>query len=318
MKNSQTMTLDPAPAAGEARVPALTDILWGRLRRVHGWTNGISTDVLNKLLVAGRRAANTVTATSTLLDSTADPAQARQYADQVRRDSQTTLPMRLDPATCDDIVRFCLSLKCEPYPRPAGSPEDIVLDLSHPVAPMNTFRTKHGIHRHPVIAALMNDPVLLAIARDYLRCEPILSSCLVWASPAFGERPSSEAAQLYHFDMAHPHFIKFFVYLTDVGRENGPHCVVRGTHGRDVAGWKHRFWGERIADQDIERSYPGRERELTGPKGTIIAEDTRAFHKGKHPTGGVRFVLELYFANAIVGRGLPEPERIRRGLGAGV
>ena len=51
-------------------------------------------------------------------------------------------------------------------------------------------------------------------------------------------------------------------------------------------------------------------RELLGPKGTVIAEDTRAFHKGKQPMRGCRFVLELCFVNVVVGSGIPEPERL--------
>jgi hypothetical protein len=46
----------------------------------------------------------------------------------------------------------------------------------------------------------------------------------------------------------------------------------------------------------------------------VIAEDTRAFHKGKQPRRGCRFVLELCFVNVVVGSDAPEPERLRREL----
>lgn len=179
---------------------------------------------------------------------------------------------------------------------------------------MNIFGLAQGLHRHPAVAALMNDPVLLAIARDYLGCEPILDTFQIWASPAFDRGPSSEAAQVFHYDMAHPKFVKFFVYLTAVTPSSGPHCVVPKTHRRDWVGWKLRFNSSRISDNDIETAYPALVKELTGRTGLVIAEDTRAFHKGKHPTEGCRFILEAYFVNAVIGEALPEPERVRRDL----
>jgi len=279
----------------------LSDCMWRRLARVDRWTNGLSTELLNRVLVIGRRAENTATARSETFRCEMSPAQIARHGDDVRRNSHSLLPIRLDPSVCDDVVAYCLSLKCEPFPPPASGPAEIALDLSRPVAPMNFFGPAQDVHRHPAVAALMNDPVLVAIARDYLRCEPILATCQIWASPAFGDGPSGEITQLFHYDAIHPGFIKFFIYLTDVDSDNGPHCVVPTSHRRNIAGWKLRFGPRRISDEQIERSYPGMTRELIGPKGTVIAEDTRAFHKGKQPTRGHRIVLELYFVNVIVG-----------------
>jgi len=298
----------------EERVPRLSDVLWGRLRRVHGWTNGWSTDLLNVWLNMGRTVSNRESARSEVFKTEVTSAQAREFADVVRDDSHAILPITLDSDTCGEIVRHCLTLPCKPYPRPTNSPAEIPFDIDHPVAPMNFFGLAQGVHLHPTVAALMNDPVLLAIARAYLGCEPILDTFHVWASPVFGKGPSSEAAQLFHYDMAHPKFVKFFVYLTDVTPASGPHCVVPTSHHRDWVGWKLRFNSNRISDSAIERAYPGLARELTGAKGTLIAEDTRAFHKGKQPTAGCRFILEAYFVNAVVGAALPEPERVRRDL----
>jgi hypothetical protein len=141
-----------------------------------------------------------------------------------------------------------------------------------------------------------------------------LETCQIWASPAFGDGSPSEVTQWFHYDTGHPHFIKFFVYLTDVDSDNGPHCVVPASHRPDIAGWKLRFRTVRIGDEQIERAYPGMTRELVGHRGIVIAEDTRAFHKGKQPTRGCRFILELYFVNTRVGNDTTEAERLRREL----
>jgi Phytanoyl-CoA dioxygenase (PhyH) len=289
----------------------LSDLSWWRLARIHGWTNGLSTALLNRLLVIGRRVTNTTAAVSATFCCELMPNEIARYSDEVRRNSYSLLPIRLDPSVCDDLVADCLSLKCEPFPPPASGPAEIALDLNHPSAPLNFFGLAQGIHRHPVVAALMNDPVLVAIARDYLRCEPILDACRIWASTAFGNGPTSEITQLFHYDASHPGFIKFFIYLTDVDSDNGPHCVVPGSHRADRAGWALRVGDRRITDERIARAYPGLARELIGPKGTVIAEDTRAFHKGKQPTRGYRFVLELYFVNVALGPEIPEAERLR-------
>jgi hypothetical protein len=292
----------------------ISDRTWLKFARLHRWTNGYSTELLNRVLAVGSGTKNRSRAKSDTFRCELTPEQIAQRADEVRRHSHSLLPIRLDPSVCDEVVAFCLSLKCEPFPHPTSGPEEIALDLTRPVAPMNFFGLSQGIHRHPAVAALMNDPVLVGTARDYLGFEPVLDTCLIWASPAFGDRRSSEVTQWFHYDTGHPRFIKFFVYLTDVDSDSGPHCVVPTTHRPDVVGWKLRLGPSRISDEQIEAAYPGMARELPGPKGTVIAEDTRAFHKGKQPRRGCRFVLELYFVNVVVGSGLPEAERLRREL----
>ena len=51
----------------------------------------------------------------------------------------------------------------------------------------------------------------------------------MWWSVAGNKQPDSAAAQLYHFDMDRIRWIKFFINLTDVTAENGPHCFIAGS-----------------------------------------------------------------------------------------
>ena len=86
-------------------------------------------------------------------------------------------------------------------------------------------------------------------------------------------------AQLYHFDMDRPQFLKLFFYLTDVTPDTGPHCYVRASHReRPAALWRD----GRHADDEVLALY-GRasEVEITAPRGTLIAVDTSGFRKGK-------------------------------------
>ena len=46
--------------------------------------------------------------------------------------------------------------------------------------------------------------------------------------------------------------------------------------------------------------------EFNAPRGTIIAEDTRGLHKGKHVSKGDRLVLQLQFSNSLFGGYYPK------------
>jgi hypothetical protein len=77
-------------------------------------------------------------------------------------------------------------------------------------------------------------------------------------------------------------------------------CFVRGTHRRDAEGVELRARGPvRIPDEDIVSTY-GKERvlEICRQRGTLIALDTRAFHKGVKPMHTDRLIFELNYANS--------------------
>ncbi|HEX4461815.1 MAG TPA: hypothetical protein VIA18_27735, partial [Polyangia bacterium] len=58
----------------------------------------------------------------------------------------------------------------------------------------------------------------------------------------------------------------------------------------------------RLPDEAIARGYGAdRMRELTGPRGTIIAVDTSGFHKGKPLVAGHRLMFQLEFTNSFFG-----------------
>jgi len=127
-----------------------------------------------------------------------------------------------------------------------------------------------------------------------------LSSIALWHSAPSASGPSSEGAQKYHFDLAYPKWLCVFVYLSDVDADKGPHCFVKSSHKRDLAGSAIRNRGiDRVSDEDIEAAY-GRERiaEICGPAGTLFFADTRAFHKGRAPRKGERLMLNLVYANS--------------------
>jgi hypothetical protein len=94
-------------------------------------------------------------------------------------------------------------------------------------------------------------------------------------------------------------FIKFFVYLTDVDETHGPHVYVARSHIRKPKAVRR---DGRIPDDEIVRTYgPDAIVEITGERGTILAVDTRGFHKGKAPESGDRLLFQVEYANNLFG-----------------
>ena len=121
--------------------------------------------------------------------------------------------------------------------------------------------------------SIMTDPLLLCVAQEYLGTKPIFSSTNMWWSYPVenAKKFSAAAAQEYHFDMDHLKFFNFFVYLNDIGPNNGPHCYVKGSHRRLPSQFRTRG---RFLDSDVKAYYKENVVELTGSKGTLLAVNT--------------------------------------------
>jgi ectoine hydroxylase-related dioxygenase (phytanoyl-CoA dioxygenase family) len=153
------------------------------------------------------------------------------------------------------------------------------------------------------VQQLMSDPSILAVSQNYMRSKPIISAAALSWSAVVKDTPDMEAAQQYHWDMERIRWLRFFIYLTDVGPESGPHCFIKGTHRtgaipRDLL----KLGYVRHTDETILGIY-GKEAycEFTGTRGTIIAEDSRGFHKGKLLTKGDRLLLAFEISNTLFG-----------------
>ncbi len=137
---------------------------------------------------------------------------------------------------------------------------------------------------------LVNAPPVLRIAADYLGCKPTLSSLGVrWSFPSH-EPP--RATQQFHRDPDDWHFLKLFVYLTDVDAGSGPHIYVRQSHrtaGRIRAGSYSRA--------EVEHRY-GRENvhSVIGARGTAFMADTYGIHAGMIPTHTPRLMLQAQYS----------------------
>jgi ectoine hydroxylase-related dioxygenase (phytanoyl-CoA dioxygenase family) len=159
------------------------------------------------------------------------------------------------------------------------------------------------LFKNHVVQELACDPRILRIAQDYLGTLPVLDFVAMWwhtKSPS----PDKEAAQYFHFDMERLRWIKFFFYLTDVNEESGPHIFVPKSHLDNGLPFSLRSKGyTRLDDSQVEKIFPRETwKVFTGPIGSMIVEDTRGLHKGKHVENGDRLVFQLQYTSSLFGK----------------
>ncbi|WP_412470493.1 MULTISPECIES: phytanoyl-CoA dioxygenase family protein [unclassified Halobacteriovorax] len=148
---------------------------------------------------------------------------------------------------------------------------------------------------------LSSSQTLVKLAQNYLDTKPILDLITLWWSyPTENNDLKNINAQMYHFDMDKIKFIKFFVYLTDVEMDNGPHCLFKGSHNK--LPFKLRKKG-RFTDKEVAQAYGAdKEVKITGKPGSIIAVDTRCIHKGDPILKDSRCIFQLQFSNSTFGK----------------
>ena len=65
----------------------------------------------------------------------------------------------------------------------------------------------------------------------------------------------------------------------------------------------------RLTDAEVESYYDRKDKiEFVALRGTIIAEDTRGLHKGKHVERDDRLILQVQFSNSLFGGYYPKAQ----------
>ncbi|MFN5754657.1 MAG: phytanoyl-CoA dioxygenase family protein, partial [Pseudanabaena sp.] len=203
---------------------------------------------------------------------------------------------------CQRLTNLALSHECTVRDSLDPNIKVSVYNSDNPIATTYWLKEEDLIN-NPDIQNLMTDMSILSIAQAYLEAPPVLDIVTMWWSTPISKKACSDSAQLYHFDMDRIKWLKFFIYLTDVNTDNGPHCYISGSHrigGKPKELLKRGY--ARIPDEDMEKFYSKEDLiEVTGYRGTIIAGDTLCFHKGKPLTISERLILELEFTNSLFG-----------------
>ena len=129
---------------------------------------------------------------------------------------------------------------------------------------------------------------LVEIARQYLGAEPILwLTQLKWS---FGDKAAKERQGLlssnnapeqydgdaFHYDSLDFKSLTIFIYLTDVDASCGPHVLIENTHQNKSVGEMYRII---MSDAAAQQRFGDRIKMILGKKGTMLFEETSAFHK---------------------------------------
>jgi hypothetical protein len=154
----------------------------------------------------------------------------------------------------------------------------------------------------PEIQDLLTNSYILDTAEKYLDSCPIIDlvECW-WTFPS--DKPDSAAAQLFHFDLDRPKWLKVFIFLTDCDTDSGPHKFITATHlNNGIHKEILRFNYNRIEDELINKIYnPNLIKEFITKEGSILFEDTRGLHKGTMAKKKSRLLLQFQYSSAIFG-----------------
>ncbi len=230
-----------------------------------------------------------------------NPASFAAQVAQMKKDGYYIFDKVLDQPMIDAILSYAQRTPVSYLDVETGdyTNQKVLFDESHIVSPRYQF-SGNEIFGCKHLQQLIFDPSLLAFAQEYLGLKPILDLVAFWWSAPFEGKGKSAAAQMYHFDLDRIKFLKFFFYITDVDTHTGPHCYVKGSHGKLPKGIDR---DGRFEDDEIAAVY-GKENllELCGKRGSIMAVDTRGFHKGKDLLKGKRLLFQIQFTNSLFGQ----------------
>ncbi len=276
---------------------ATPEVAYMSMRRLYRVTNGRFNDAVGGLCKTLHPKQSTDLSTSLFGDVT--KKEVRDIAMELRKNGCYKFERQMPAELCQQLLRFSLTTPGTGISLDSLPPVPQLFDRENPSTVRHQFQAG-DLFENETVQEIATDPYFFSIAQDYLGFNPILDLMSMWWSAPGDAALQSRAAQQYHFDMDRFRFVKFFVYLTDVDANNGPHCYVRGSHVRKPPVLLR---DERIMDQEIEAHYrPTDIREFTGPVGTLLAVDTRGFHKGKPLTARDRLIFEIQFADSMFGQ----------------
>ncbi len=245
-----------------------------------------------------------------VLGDMSDLSQLRIVQCELKSKGYVIFPKVLSDATLERLVKFACespsSMRRMDNQVPSFDVSQDIFSGLNPKAVRYEYDRAHLLN-FKEIQTLLADESILTVAQEYLGCEPVADVLHMWWHTNFKDEPDMEAAQFYHFDMDRFKWLKIFIYLTDVGVDNGPHMFIEGSHvsGGIPPGLLKRGYA-RLSDKEVFNCYPkSKEKVFLAPKGTIIIEDTRGLHKGQHVNGDPRLILQLQFSNSLFGTNYP-------------
>lgn len=267
--------------------------------KLHGQTNGQTTRMLANIF-SKRNPKPTFDLSKSFMTS-ASPEKVSQIVNTIKEEGYCIFEEKLPTWMSDEIEQYVSKANANTWID--GKHTKQVFDPANPKAQVYKYEESELLSLKAV-QTLISCPFFQAISAEYINATPILCSVNSWYSSKNKHAEDDHGGQLFHFDMSRAKWLNFFVYLNDVGTEDGPHCYVRKSHlfqNKKAKKLLKRGYA-RISDEEIAMAY-GKDNivELTGPKCTIMAVDTIGFHRGKVPQNQHRLIFEMIYASSLFG-----------------
>lgn len=271
-------------------------------------TRGRSNDVISKVISFFKPPVDFAEAKGVLGDLSL-PLRRREIVSTLRKQGYYVFKGQLSEQLCDRLLEFATS---QPAMLRRMDDQDVAKSFSKIYRRDKVDAVRYDFATSDLLAnadvqKLLADFSFAALAQDYLGSRPVIDVLAMWWHTAYSDKPDSQAAQFFHFDMDRPKWLKVFIYLTDVSADNGPHSFVAGSHATGaIPDNLLRKGYARLTDEEVGATFAKESIiEFSAPRGTIIVEDTRGLHKGKHVHVGDRLLLQLQFSNCLFGGDYP-------------
>jgi len=197
----------------------------------------------------------------------------KKILDEVEENGYCVIENFLTQEEVDTIVKFTEDIKGYQFHVPGRAFNQVPQKFNDNLD-WNVCSYKiNQIFKSPFILRLVTRPDIVALAQEYLGCLPVLKDVNLWWSKYTGETFNT---QNIHRDYDDFKFVAFFIYLSDVDDENGPHVYYKKTH--------------KGSDDMSEKVV------VTGKAGTAIFGDTYALHHGQPLTSGKRLMFWVRYS----------------------
>jgi len=140
------------------------------------------------------------------------------------------------------------------------------------------------------VIEIANSPVILNYVTNYFGAVPSIDYIGSWWSlPS----KSTSLTQSYHRDIDTLHSLKFFIYLTDVNDNSGPHIYIRNSLNKSFKTKKDQMH----EDEEILLAFESESLvKINGEAGYCFLADTFALHKGLIPKRNPRLLLQVIYS----------------------
>ena len=273
---------------------------------VYCLTKGLSNLILNSLTVTNYKVKKffsfkTVSDSEDIINIPKKNLSTQKIVTEISETGYAILPEHIKKNDIDEILKIINYAKCSYILNDEIIKSNSISEV--PEAATIIDIEEDELLKVKIIQDLVHNPLFYHTAKKYFNSIPILTNVGLRISK-ISDKPGNREAQLYHFDLDRPKWLKFFIYLNDVdNRDHGPHSYIKESHKVFSKPYKiliKRY--QRISDEEIFKFYNhGNEKIILGKAGTLAIGDTLAFHKGYNPRTKIRKVLPIEFSNSLFG-----------------